>query len=120
MESDDKVTKVSLILRVGLAISFIYAAISSFLNPINWLGFIPNFIEIIISREIFLMIFAIFQIILGISLLANYRTYLISIISSITLFLIIVSNLFILDIVFRDIAILFMALALAVISYKKY
>jgi len=37
---------ISFLLRSGLAIVFIYAALSSILQPLNWTGYIPNFIEL--------------------------------------------------------------------------
>ena len=110
---------ISFLLRSGLAIAFFYAGISSFLNPTNWIGFVPNFLGVIISKEIFLMVFSIFEILLGIGLLFDYKTFTLSILSSITLFLILFGNIMNLDILFRDIAILFMALALIALSYKK-
>jgi len=110
---------VSLLLRSGLAIVFIYAAISSFLNPTNWIGFIPNFIELIIPKETFLIIFSIFEILLGFGLLLDYKIYNLSIISSVTLFVILFGNISALDILFRDVAILFMSLTLVALSYRK-
>ena len=110
---------ISFLLRAGLAIAFFYAGISSFLNSTNWIGFVPNFIGLIISKEIFLMIFSGYQIFLGIGLLFDYKTFALSILSSITLFLILFGNIMNLEILFRDIAILFMALALIALSYRK-
>ena len=110
---------ISFLLRSGLAIAFFYAGISSFLAPTNWIGFVPNFIGAIISKEIFLMIFSGYEILLGIGLLFDYKTFTLSILSSVTLFLILFVNIMNLDILFRDVAILFMALALISLSYKS-
>lgn len=119
-EPNKKEMFISLLLRSGLAIVFIYAALSAFFNPLNWVGFIPAFLDSIVSREILLIIFSTFEILLGFGLLANYKTFTLSIISSAVILLIIGGNIFALDILFRDIAILFMALALVVLSYKKW
>jgi len=118
-KEQNKYILISFLLRVGLAITFFYAGISSFLSSTNWIGFVPNFIGLIISKEIFLMIFSGYQIILGIGLLFDYKTFALSILSSATLFLILFVNIINLEILFRDIAILFMALALISLSYKK-
>ncbi len=107
---------ISFLLRSGLAIAFFYAGISSFLNPTNWIGFVPNFIGAIISKEIFLIIFSVYELLLGIGLLFDYKTFALSILSSVTLFLILFGNIMNLEILFRDIAILFMALALVALS----
>ena len=111
-QSQKKNILISFLLRVGLAIAFFYAGISSFLNPTSWIGFVPNFIELIISKEIFLMLFSTYQVLLGVGLLSDYKTFTLSILSSATLFLILFGNIMNLEILFRDIAILFMALAL--------
>src|SRR3989344_9147581 len=110
---------ISFLLRAGLAIAFFYAGISSFLAPTNWIGFVPNFIGAIISKEIFLMSFSGYQILLGIGLLFDYKTFMLSILSSLTLFLIVSGNIMSLELLFRDVAILFMALALISLSYKS-
>ena len=44
----------SLFLRLGIAFSFIYVAFSAFINPTNWLGFIPDYLTFGFSKEIFL------------------------------------------------------------------
>lgn len=110
--------KVSLLLRIGLAFSFIYVAISAFLNPTNWIGFIPIFLTSIISSELFLNVHIIFNLILGVWLLTNKKTYYAGIISAVALFLITIFNLGALDIVFRDVSLFFMALALVFLSKK--
>lgn len=107
---------ISFLLRSGLAIVFLYAAISSLLSPDRWVGFVPGFMENIISRENFLIIFSIYEIILSVYLLSNRRIFLVSILSSITLLFILAINVVQLDILFRDIAILFMSLALLALS----
>ena len=116
---DKKNLLISFLLRSGLAIAFFYAGISSFLNPTSWIGFVPNFVGLIIPKEIFLIIFSGYQILLGIGLLFDYKTFALSILSSATLFLILFGNIMNLEILFRDIAILFMALALATLSRNK-
>ena len=119
IKSHKKNILISFLLRSGLAIAFLYAGISSFLNPTNWIGFVPNFIELIIPKEIFLIIFSAYEILLGAGLLFDYKTFTLSILSSATLFLILFGNIMNLEILFRDIAILFMALALAALSKNK-
>jgi len=110
---------VSLFLRIGIVTTLFYAAIASFLNPLAWIGFIPSWIEVIISREIFLSVYSAYEIILGIWLLSNKKIFYASILSALTMFVIVVFNLGAFDIVFRDIAILFAAIALVVLSYRK-
>ena len=107
-------------LRIGIAVVFLYAAISSISQPANWIGFIPlwlrNLASPFASPETLLFGFAIFQIVLAVWLLLGRKTAAAAILSAIMLFGITVANLGLFDIVFRDIAVLFAALALAFLS----
>ncbi len=104
---------VNLILRVGLAFVFLYAGIAAFISPDNWVGYVPSFIEIFLSREVFLQVHSVIDIALGLWLLSNRKIFYASIVSSVFLFGIVIFNLRDIDILFRDIAILLMAAALA-------
>ena len=110
---------VSFFLRSGIAIAFLYAAMSSFLEPTSWIGFFPIWLTNIISGKILLILFSIYEIILALWLISNKRIYYAAILSAVTFILIILSNITALDIVFRDIPILFASMALAVMYYKK-
>lgn len=108
--------KVSFFLRFGIAFSFLYAAVSSFLNPNAWIGFFPIFLRNLIPVNILLILFSIFEIILGIWLISNKATFYASILASFALLGIIIFNFSSFDIVFRDVTILFAAIALAFLS----
>ena len=99
--------KVSFFLRFGIAFSFLYASISSFLNPNAWIGFFPLFLRNLIPSNILLLIFSIFEIILALWLISNKAIFYASILSSFVLLGIIIFNFNSFDIVFRDVTILF-------------
>jgi|SRR3989344_1830641 len=111
----NKETLASFFLRLGLAVVFFYAAISSFLSPQNWIGFFPRFLQV----SWILTLFSVYEMILGLWFLSNKKVFYASILSALTLFFIVVFNITLLDVIFRDIAIFFMALALAALSYEK-
>jgi len=115
----NKTNLVSFFLRAGLALVFLYAAISSFLNPSSWVGFIPLFLRNLINANLLLFAFSVYEILLGIWLLSNKAIFYASLLSALTMLGIILPNLGALDIVFRDIAILFSAIALMILSYKR-
>lgn len=119
IDLDKKVKWVSFILRVGISFTLVYAGISAFLNPSSWVGFIPGFVEIIVSRESLLIFHSIFNLILGLWILSNWKVFYASILAGIFLFGIIVFNLGAFDIVFRDISILLAVIALGILSYEK-
>lgn len=106
----------SFCLRAGLAVVFLYAAVAAFIDPDAWVGFIPSFIRGIIPARTFLVIHSVGEIILGLWLLSGAYPFAAGILAAGAMASIVLFNLGSLDIVFRDIAILFMALALAVIS----
>ncbi len=107
-----------LLLRIGLTFVFFYAGIAAFVNPNNWVGFIPN-IGNFITKAILLQVHSAINLILGLWFFLNKKIFYASIISGIFLFGIIIFNLNSFDIVFRDVAILLMAIALSVLSYRN-
>jgi len=109
---------VPFLLRSGLATVFLYAAVAAFLEPNAWIGFVPQFVRNIIPGNLTLILHSAWNTFLAVWLLSNKKTYYASIFSILTLLAIIVFNLGSLDIVFRDIAILLSAVALAIMSYK--
>ena len=110
---------VSFFLRSGLTIVFLYAGIAALLDPIAWEGFIPQFIRHIIPADIFIHIHSTGNIIIGLWLLSNKKAFYPSVLAALAMLSIIVFNIAQLDIVFRDVAIIFMAIALTFITYEK-
>lgn len=107
------------LLQLGLAAVFLYAAAASFLDPVSWAGFFPPFLKNIIDAKTLLAIFSVYEIILTVWILSGFKLFYASLISAATLAGIIALNLGALDILFRDFAILFSAVALAVLSYGE-
>ena len=107
---------VSFFLRSGLAVVFLYAGIASLISPENWVGFIPQFIQNNFPASILLILFSIYEISIGLWLLSNKEIFYASILSSKIMFLIIIFNFSVFDVVFRDIAILLMAISLVILS----
>lgn len=110
---------VNLLLRVSIASVFLYAAIAATLQPQNWIWYIPQFIQHIAPPDLLLHGFSSYQLVLSLWLLSGKKIFYAAILSSITLLAIIIANSNALDVLFRDFAIFFTSLALAVGSYKK-
>jgi uncharacterized membrane protein YphA (DoxX/SURF4 family) len=115
---DQKEKIVSLLLRIALAFSFIYAGISIFMTPDNWIGFLPDFVKNLGGYSA-LYGHATFDLILGLWLLSNKWTFWASIISALNLAAISIFNLAQLDIIFRDVSLLIVAVALAFLTKKN-
>jgi uncharacterized membrane protein YphA (DoxX/SURF4 family) len=105
-----------LLLRTGLAIIFLYAAVSSFINPQDWVGYLPGMLTDRISSDILLKIFSVYELLLATWLLSGIYVRYAAVACAATLAGIVVFNFELFAITFRDIALIFAALALASIG----
>ncbi len=110
---------VSFLLRTGLAVTFLYAAIASFIEPVAWIGFLPEWTRNLVPETLLLFGFSLYEMFLAFWLLSNKKPFEAAVLSSFTLLLIVLANITVLYIVFRDVAILFASLALVVLNFNK-
>lgn len=110
---------VLLLLRISIASVFLYAAIAATLQPDNWIGYIPQMVRNIFPAQLLLLGFSLYQLVLSIWILIGWKAVLSASLAAITLLGIIAANFTQVDILFRDFAIFFAAIALAVGSYPK-
>jgi hypothetical protein len=110
---------VSLLLRSGLAVVFLYAAIASFIEPDAWIGYLPIVLRRIFPASLLLNGFSVLEILLSLWLLSGKKTVYAAGFSALMLLGIILANFGAMDIVFRDFAILFSAFALIALSYNQ-
>ena len=104
----------ALFLRVGLGFVLLYAALSSFVEPLNWIGFFPAFLfRLGISEELVLGGFSLYEAALGLWLLWGKKVVYPALLSALIFGGITLFNLGAMDIVFRDAGLFFAALALA-------
>jgi uncharacterized membrane protein YphA (DoxX/SURF4 family) len=101
-----------LLLRLGIAFVFAYAAIDSFIHPNDWVGYMPHVFDRFISPYTTLMIISVYQLVLvGWLLIGRYIRYA-AILCALTLAGIIVANPNLVGITFRDVGLLLASLAL--------
>ena len=110
---------ISFLLRVVFTTVFLYAAIASFLDPTAWVGFLPQWRRAIIPGSILLPLFSVYDIALSLWILSGKKVFYGALLAAATLLAIMVTNMGALDIIFRDIAIFFAALALAVLEKPR-
>jgi uncharacterized membrane protein YphA (DoxX/SURF4 family) len=115
-KSNQNIKAVSLLLRAGLAIVFLYAAISAIRTPEAWISYVPSFTTRFVSAKTSLDGISTVQIILSIVLLSGKYVRYAAALSAALLAGIIVFNFSTLLITFRDIGLVFMAVALAVLG----
>jgi len=101
------------LLKIGLVSTFTYSAISGFVNPTSWIGFMPQFLRSIFSDAIILSLFGAYELALSVWLLSGKRLFYSSILAATTFAGIILFNLPSMEIVFRDFGLFLAALALA-------
>lgn len=103
----------SLFLRIGIAFVFSYAAISALVIPEAWIGFYPQFIRSLVPDQVLLYGHSFAEIALALWLLSGKKTFYAAAFSGLWMLGIILGTFNIFLITFRDVAILFSAIALA-------
>ncbi len=103
-----------LLLRIGVAFAFFYPPVSAFFDPYAWVGYFPPFVNSLpgIDSLMLLHIFGAIEIILGFWILFGKRIAYPSLIAAFMLAAIVVLNFNQMDVLFRDIPILLMCVAL--------
>lgn len=99
-------------LRVGLAFVFIYASIEMYIHPANFLKYTPSFIFNIVPVKLFLHSFGIAELLLAIWLLTKRSSKYSSLLSIFLMVGIVVFNMEHFNVLFRNVAIAFGAVAL--------
>lgn len=114
-------SNVDLLLRIGVAFTFIYPPVSAFFNPLAWIGYFPSFIFTILpfADVTLLHAFGVFEIALGLWILFGKKIFIPSVIATATLLIIIAFNISQIDILFRDFSIVAMSVGLALLHYQK-
>lgn len=107
------------LLRLGLAFVFLYAAFSAWVIPEAWIGFFPIWLRNVLSPKLLLWGFSSFETLLALWLLSGFRIFYAALTAAAMLAGIVVFNFGAMDIVFRDVGILFAALALASASRSR-
>lgn len=109
-------TIVEWLLRLGVAFSFLYPPVSAWFNPYAWVGYFPTFIVDMspVSDLTLLHLFGILEIALGLWILFGKKILVPAALATLSLFLIVTFNWTQMDVLFRDLPIALMALALVV------
>ncbi len=116
----DKYPRLSTIfLRMGLAVVFIYAALGSTLNPDDWIGYLPQFLTAVFPAETLLLLFSVVELALAVWLLSGVYVRYAALVSFLMLAGITLSNFALFDISFRDLGLMFAALALAFLPVSE-
>ncbi|MEK7208447.1 MAG: DoxX family membrane protein [Patescibacteria group bacterium] len=111
----------SLLLRLALVFSFLYVAYGFWTNPNDWLGYIPAFVKNVgLPQDTLLLLLAAFHIVLALWLLSGWRIFIPSLVAAVFLGSVVYFNQNQLDILFRDISLALVALALALAFNSRH
>lgn len=111
-----KLGMVKLLLRVGIAFVFVYAAVSMSLKPEEYSRYLPVLVKEFFPPTPFLHFFGIFEIILSLWLISGKWNLYPSILASATIFALTIVNLSEFNTLFRNVGIFFASLALIVLN----
>jgi uncharacterized membrane protein YphA (DoxX/SURF4 family) len=100
------------ILRLGLCFVFMYAGFGSLFSPADWLWYIPAWIQLLVPATPLLLAHGFFQLFLGIWLLSGKKIVFAGLLAAAEMLTIVLINLGAFSVVFRDVGLLFSALAL--------
>lgn len=106
-----------LILRVGVAFSFLYAAIDGFVDPYSWIDYFPQFLNFAPTLTL-LHVFAVIEILIALWLLSGKNILIPSLLATVMLLAVVIFNLAQFQLLFRDVSIAAASLALAMFSLK--
>ncbi|HYF10337.1 MAG TPA: hypothetical protein VD967_01900 [Candidatus Paceibacterota bacterium] len=109
----------SLILRLSLAFAFLYPPIAALFDPYSWIGYFPDFTRGILPDLVLLHLFGAVEVAIGIWLLWGKHLFYPSLAATVLLAAIVLFNIGQMDVIFRDLSILGIALALALESFRE-
>ena len=103
------------LLRLALAFSFLYPAVSAVLDPYSWVGYFPTFLSDAIAphQVILLHTFGVVEVVLALWILGGRRVRVPALLMAAMLIAIVLANPAQLSVLFRDLALALAAGALA-------
>ena len=103
------------ILRAGAAFAFLFPAIDALFNPYTWEGYFPNFVhQLPVDPLILLHAFGLLEVVLALWLLSGKHVRIPAVLMTLMLVAIVVFNMNDFELLFRDLSIAAITLALAV------
>ncbi len=107
----------NLALRIGVAFAFLYPPVNALSDPYAWIGYFPPFLKGYVSDDVLLHAFGAVEVVIAVWILSGWRIFWPSVAATGMLLGIVVFNPTNFQVLFRDVTIAAIPLALAVISY---
>jgi len=109
-----------LLVRVGIAFAFLYPAVMAHIDPEAWLSFFPQFVlNMNIPQALLLGGFSVVHAIIAFWILSGKKIFIPSLLAAFFLAGVLAFNWSGMDVLFRDISLLLVCLALAVKNWPR-
>ena len=103
--------------RFGVAFAFLYPPINALFDPISWIGYFPKFLHGMVPDLVLLHGFGAMEVVIALWILSGKRIFVPALLAAAMLATIVLFNLQDFQILFRDLSIAILALALAAGAY---
>src|SRR3989344_8467882 len=114
-------TKIAdIVLRAGLAFAFLYPPINAVGDPNAWIGYFPQFTRGFVEDQLLLHLFGIVEVGIAFWLLSGWRVWIPASAAAVLLVGIVVFNIPEFQVLFRDLTIAALAVALALMHYPRH
>jgi len=111
---------VDIILRAGLAFMLLYPPVNAVADPASWIGYFPQFTRGVIDDQLLLHLFGVVEAGLAFWVLSGWKIWLPALLTAGLLVGIVIFNIPQFQVLFRDVPLVAMALALALIHYPRH
>lgn len=111
---------VDLVLRVGLAFALLYPPLNALGDPNAWVGYFPQFMRGIVDDTVLLHGFGLLEVVLALWVLSGVKVWLPALVTAALLVGIVAFNIPEFQVLFRDVSIAALALALALMHYPRH
>ncbi len=108
-----------LLLRLAVALAFLFPPVNAFIDPYSWIGYFPSFVRELGPELLLLHLFGVVEILLGLWILSGRRIFYPCIAVAGILVLIVATNLGDFQVLFRDLSLAGAALALAALNRPR-
>jgi hypothetical protein len=108
-----------LVLRASVALAFLYPPYAALQDPDGWIGYFPPFVANLGNELYLLHAFGALEVVLALWILSGWRIVYPALAASALLIAIVVFNLPQFEVLFRDLSIALVALALALLHWPR-
>ena len=113
MSAPDNARLAHFILRAGLAFAFLYPPFSALFDPVSWASYFPSFVHRLpIDTTVLLHAFGVIEVVVAVWILSGKNIRVPAAVAAFLLFAIVTANLQDFEVLFRDITIAAIAIAL--------